>query len=115
MSPQISTNLQAIDLGVYIMNERHNSAYISTCFEEVLKQWAISKEQVSTVVTDHATNMLKSVADTFSEDKHIGCVAHAVNLVAKKCLETTKSLPERIDKVKRIHSCILPQINYCNG
>ncbi|XP_065093480.1 E3 SUMO-protein ligase ZBED1-like [Ochlerotatus camptorhynchus] len=26
LSPQISTSLQAIDLGVYIMNERHNSA-----------------------------------------------------------------------------------------
>nr|XP_029731445.1 zinc finger BED domain-containing protein 1-like [Aedes albopictus] len=98
----IGTNLQEIDLGVYILNERHSSAYISSCFEDILKHWAISKEQISLIVTDHAANMLKSVADTFSDDKHIGCVAHAMNLVAKKSIETTKSLPELIEKIKRI-------------
>ena len=102
LDPAIGTNLQEIDLGVYILNERHSSAYISSCFEDILKHWAISKEQISLIVTDHAANMLKSVADTFSDDKHIGCVAHAMNLVAKKSIETTKSLPELIDKIKRI-------------
>lgn len=94
--------LQSIDLAVYVMDKRHNSGYISACFEEVLKEWAIPKEHVIMVVSDHAPNMVKAVVDTFTEDKHIGCVAHAVNLVAKKACESVKGLPDLFDKVKWI-------------
>ena len=65
MNNSMSSNLQTVDLGVYVLNERHNCTYISTCYEEVLYQWSIPKERVSLVVTDHASNMLESELQHF--------------------------------------------------
>ncbi|XP_062549981.1 uncharacterized protein LOC134214670 [Armigeres subalbatus] len=98
----VSNDLQTIDLGVYPLYERHQSSYISSCFENTLKKWEISVDQVSVVVTDHAANMVKSVAETFSPEKHIGCAAHAVNLAAKKAIDSSLSLSAPLDKVKKI-------------
>jgi len=48
-------------LEVYELDEKHTSEYIATKLVEVCKEWNISKQNITAVVTDGAANMLKAI------------------------------------------------------
>ncbi|CAG4952920.1 unnamed protein product [Parnassius apollo] len=51
--------------GVYELDERHTSQYISQMLLKTCAEWGIKKDNVTAVVTDNAANMVKTVELTF--------------------------------------------------
>jgi len=49
----LNLNLNLGTLGVYELNERHKSEYISSCFKQILSDWEINKSNVLAIVTDN--------------------------------------------------------------
>ncbi|XP_055522449.1 uncharacterized protein LOC129716637 [Wyeomyia smithii] len=88
----IIANLQTIDLGVYPLYEWHQSFYISSCFEEIIKQWSISKDQVSFVVTDHAANMVKAVVALLPQISKLDVLHTLLILLQRRLLITQRTL-----------------------
>ncbi|KAI8116921.1 Zinc finger BED domain-containing protein 1 [Lucilia cuprina] len=97
----ISTEFQSITLGVYHLDERHTSEYLSTVITKVCNEWDFPKDKVTAVVTDNAANMTKAVELAFGKKKHIPCFAHTLNLVAQK-VPNISELQALVTKIKNI-------------
>lgn len=89
-------------LGVFDLNERHTSAYLSEKLLEICDQWHIPKEKITAVVTDSGANIVKAVDLSFGKNLHIPCCAHTLNLVAEKSISSVPNLLDIISKVKSI-------------
>lgn len=79
----IDIELISVTLGVYELDERHTSQYISEMLSRTCEEWGINKDNVTAVVTDNAANMVKAIELAFGKKKHIPCFAHTLNLVAE--------------------------------
>ncbi|CAG5001618.1 unnamed protein product [Parnassius apollo] len=98
---EIEIGLILVTLGVYELDERHTSQYISEMLLKTCAEWDINKDNVTAFVTENAANMVKAVELTFRKKKYIPCLAHALNLVAEgttACTEWQKI----ITKIKAI-------------
>lgn len=84
------------------LESSHTAAYISEKFEYTLEFWKITKDTVIAVITDHASNMVKAVNDTFGQTKALQCYAHALNLLVDQALSDSPSIVQIINKVKQI-------------
>ncbi|CAK1599136.1 unnamed protein product [Parnassius mnemosyne] len=62
----IKVELISVTLGVYELDERHTSQYISEMLLKTCVEWGIKKDNVTAVVTDNAANMVKAVELTFA-------------------------------------------------
>jgi len=91
-------------LGVIDLQERHTSQYIADTLNEVCKQWDISLETITAIVTDGAANITKAVDLLFKPNKprHIPCFAHTLNLVAQNAISSVTGLSLLIKNVKSI-------------
>lgn len=98
---RIEIELISVTLGVYELDERHTSQYISEILLKTCAEWGIKKDNATAVVTDNAANMVKAVELMFGKKKHIPCLAHTLNLVAEgttACTEWQKI----VTKIKAI-------------
>jgi hypothetical protein len=92
-------------LGVIDLQERHTSQYIADTLNEVCKQWDISLETITAIVTDGAANITKAVDLLFgnpNKPRHIPCFAHTLNLVAQNAIARVTDLSLLIKNVKSI-------------
>lgn len=97
----IDIEFYSVTLGVYELNERHTSEYISEMLTNTCKEWGIGIEKVSAVITDNAANMVKAIELGYGKKKHIPCFAHTLNLVAQSTFQCT-DLQNIITKMKSI-------------
>jgi len=58
---EINNKLASGLLGVIDLQERHTSQYIADTLNDVCKQWDISLETITAIVTDGAANITKAV------------------------------------------------------
>lgn len=82
------------------MEVSHTSENIRLELRTILQEWDLYKKVVL-VVTDNASNMVKAITDEFGSDKHLGCFAHTINLIASKITDDDSVLPV-IQKVKQL-------------
>ena len=94
--------MATVILGCYEFPVSHTSANITEKIREVCADWGIRKEQLSAIVTDNASNVVKAVKDFLGVDGHIGCSAHKINLIAQNSIEAVTGLPDLIQKVRTI-------------
>ncbi|CAK1599281.1 unnamed protein product [Parnassius mnemosyne] len=98
----IEIELTSVTLGVYELDERHKSQYISEMLlKKTCAEWGIKKDNVTAVVTDNAANIVKAVELTFGKKKHIPCLAHTLNLVAEGTMACTE-WQKIVTKIKSI-------------
>ncbi|XP_015121184.1 zinc finger BED domain-containing protein 1-like [Diachasma alloeum] len=91
-----------IELDTIELDENRKAPYLSKMFEEFLLKWNISKDKITTVVTDGGTNIVKAVKDTFGEHKHITCFAHKLNVAISNVITANKALSSIVTKTKEI-------------
>lgn len=87
------------------LQERHTSKYIADTLNEVSKEWDISLENITAIVTDGAPNIMKAVDLLFEnsvDKRHIPCFAHTLNLVAQNSISSVTNIKLLINKVKSI-------------
>jgi len=71
-------------IGVTELEERYNAEYLATVFQNMCSDWNITSKKISAVVTDNASNIVKTVEDLYGKKRHLSCFAHTLNLVASK-------------------------------
>lgn len=92
-------------LGVIDLQERHTSQYIADTLNEVCKQWDISLENITAIVTFGAANITKAVDLLFGNPinkRHIPCFTHTLNLVTQNAISSVTDLSLLINNVKSI-------------
>lgn len=94
--------LRSIDLGMRELDQKHESAYISTILRSICQDWGIKDTSIQAVITDHAANMKKAVHDTYGGGKHLPCFAHTLNLMIQDALAAVPNLDHVVQKVKSI-------------
>ncbi|XP_011687394.1 PREDICTED: zinc finger BED domain-containing protein 1-like [Wasmannia auropunctata] len=94
--------LDSVTIGVFKLDERHTSEYLSAKMKMICDDWLIDLSNVHAVVTDNASNITAAVRDLFGKNKQLPCFAHTVNLVPAKLCEKVSDLKDIIDKVKAI-------------
>lgn len=90
----------SIDFGVKVLTQHHTADNICKDIQEMIDAWKISTERIVSITTDNGANIVLAVKKLLSNDKHIICFAHNLNLCAMKALgnETVKPLVAVIDK-----------------
>ncbi|XP_033226486.1 zinc finger BED domain-containing protein 1-like [Belonocnema kinseyi] len=96
------SKMATVILGCYEFPKSHTSANITEKIQEVCADWSIRKDQLSAIVTDNASNVVKAVKDFLDVEGHIGCAAHKINLIAQNSIEGVTGLPDLIQKVRNI-------------
>jgi len=82
--------LLSITFGV--TEERYNAEYLATVFQNMCSDSNITSEKISAVVTDNASNIVKTVEDLYGKKRHLSCFAHTLNLVASKLFDEKDGL-----------------------
>ena len=65
-------------------------------------EWGIDPDNITTILTDNAANIVKDVEDFVDKKRHLGCCAHKINLVATSSIKNVKGLLDLIKKLKRL-------------
>lgn len=91
-----------VTIGVTELSDRHTSENIKEWLLEIVEKWNIPMQSIVVVVSDNAANMKKATVDAFGEEKHLGCYAHALNLVPAKIIENDYIVSVVCKKVKAI-------------
>ena len=92
----------SVVIGVYEFELAHTSANLEEKLREVCTEWGIDPDNIITIVTDNAANIVKAVEDFVGKRKCLGCCAHKINLVATNSIKNVQGLPNLIKKVKTI-------------
>lgn len=106
-----STRLKSGTLGVIELTQKHTAEYLETELRKFLREWGVSVEKVSAVVTDNDATMMKMNRAIFGEKRIIPCFAHTLNLIVSKSLEHSGDLMELISKVRGIVKFIKRSVN----
>ena len=94
--------MATVILGCYEFSVSHTFANITEKIRELCAGWGIIKEQLSAIVTDNASNVIKAVKNFLRVNGHIGCSAQKINLIAQNSIEAVTGLPDLIQKVRNI-------------
>lgn len=62
------------------MCTNHTADHIKSAVLEALAEWDIENDQVVSVVTDNANNMITAMRKAF-ENRSLPCFAHTLNLI----------------------------------
>ena len=62
----------------------------------------IEPDNIFTIVTDNAANIVKVVEDFVGKEKHLRCCANKINFVVKSFIKDVQELPELMEKVGSI-------------
>ncbi|XP_015123307.1 zinc finger BED domain-containing protein 1-like [Diachasma alloeum] len=100
LSPDVA--LQSAILGVYPLDERHSGDYLGQKLTDALETYDVKLSDVTAVVTDGGTNMIKAVQDTVGLSRHVICVAHSSAHVVPDALKPMETLPNIIDGAREI-------------
>lgn len=88
-------------LAVCQLKEKHTAEYISCVFNDILKNWNITKEKIMTLITDNGANMIATVNKVLGKNKHMPCFAHTINLVSEAVIKHPNIEP-LISKVRNV-------------
>lgn len=98
----LEKKLTSLTIGVFELDQRHNSEYLGQCLFSICEEWNIPHSKITAVVTDNGANIVKAVSDIFGKNKHLPCFAHTLDLVASKITDNVDYIKSIIDKVKSI-------------
>lgn len=79
----------------------HTAENINFDLMNMMKEWGISEEKVVFVVTDNARNVTSAVVNTFGRSKHLGSLAHLLNLAVSDVIVKDSSINSIIKKVHK--------------
>lgn len=91
-----------VDIGVFDMTDPHTSVNINEMLLKLLDDWKITHEKINVIVSDNANNVTKAVTDFFGFSKHVGCIAHLLNLVISNVISKDTTVKSILKKVKSI-------------
>lgn len=72
----IGIEFHSVTLGVYHLDERHSSEYITQMLTKTCEEWGFNTDKVTAVVTDNAANMVKAVEIAFGKKS----ISHALRI-----------------------------------
>lgn len=98
----LEKKITSLTIGVFELDQRHNSEYLGQCLFSICEEWNIPHSKITAVVTDNGANIVKAVSDIFGKNKHLPCFAHTLDLVASKITDNVDYIKSIIDKVKSI-------------
>ncbi|XP_057333515.1 E3 SUMO-protein ligase ZBED1-like [Microplitis mediator] len=96
-------------IGVTDLNESHTAEYLGTVLKNICEQWNLPT--IAAVVSDNASNITGAIQLKFSSSKHLPCLAHTVNLVVTKAIQSTENLDLLLENVKDIVSYFKRSVN----
>ncbi|XP_024886694.1 zinc finger BED domain-containing protein 4-like [Temnothorax curvispinosus] len=76
--------------------------YTTHAILSILTKWDIDIDKVVAVVTNNESNIVSTVTQIFSQDKHIMCFAHTINLVAENSIKNCEGLYYLVNKVRSV-------------
>lgn len=98
----LENKLTSLTLGVFELDQRHNSEYLSECITKLCEERNLPPSKVTAVITDNGANIVKAESTVFGKNKHLPCFAHTLDLVASKITNDIEQIKFVIDKVKTI-------------
>ena len=81
-------------LHVQPVQEAHTGEHIAAQMVNMLQSWEIAHDKVHVVVSDNASNMIRTMSD--ASFTHFGCFAHSLQLVIKDSLFVQRALNDII-------------------
>ncbi|XP_046752038.1 E3 SUMO-protein ligase ZBED1-like [Diprion similis] len=96
--------IKSINLCVKELDVEHNAENISTALLSIFETFDLQKNKITAVISDSASNMVKSINDIFApdKDKRLPCFAHRLSHVVPKAISKMPNVKAIIDKVKHI-------------
>ncbi|XP_047039336.1 zinc finger BED domain-containing protein 4-like [Helicoverpa zea] len=93
--------LKAKVLATVELDERHTAIYIAHNLDNICDSFNITKEKITSVVTDNAANMIAAINMFLDRSKHLPCFAHTINLIFESIMKIEEfvSLCNKIRKV----------------
>ncbi|CAH1110400.1 unnamed protein product [Psylliodes chrysocephalus] len=82
------------------ITDHHTSENLAKELQRIVSDWGVH-DKILLAVSDNAAN-IKNAIDTKLKWKHLGCVAHTINLIVKDGLNCDETVTTTIGKVKSI-------------
>lgn len=92
-------NLNSILLECSASDYRHTSSNLATELRRVVTDWGIERK-IILAVSDNAANIQKAIQQEVGW-KHLGCVAHTINLIVKDSLKN-ENIQDIIAKIREV-------------
>ncbi|XP_072400709.1 zinc finger BED domain-containing protein 4-like [Diabrotica undecimpunctata] len=89
--------LESILLEVCLFEGSHTSVNLANELRRVITEWDLHNK-IFIVITDNAANVKKAILEEL-QLKHLGCLAHTINLIAQDGLKVIESLIEKVKLV----------------
>ena len=93
---------KSVNLGVTELSDHHTAENLKTWLLSIIKHWEIKEENIMAIVSDNAANITKAISEGFGADKHLPCLAHTLNLVPARIIESDAIIKPIIAKVKLV-------------